>query len=65
MGPAQYGIFLVIYEKPDQAVQSLMSALKKAGIKFKSRIDQRLALEGVSLLVGDKDPTEIPSTQTP
>jgi hypothetical protein len=65
MGPAQYGILLVISEKPDQAVQSLMSALKKAGIKFKSRIDQRLAPEGVSLLVGDKDPTEIPSTQTP
>ena len=65
LGPPQYGIFLVTSEKPDQAVQALTSALKKAGIKFKPQIDQRLTPEGVIQRVGDKDPTETLSKPTP
>ena len=64
-GPPQYGIFLVTSEKPDQAVQALISAMNKAGIKFKPQIDQRLTPEGVILRVGDKDPTETLSKPTP
>src|SRR5262249_22049961 len=65
LGPPQYGIFLVTSEKPDQAVQALISALNKAGIKFKPQIDQRLTPDGVILRVGDKDPTESLSKPTP
>jgi hypothetical protein len=62
LGPPQYGIFLVTSEKPDQAVQALVAAMKKAGIKFKPQIDKRLTSEGVILRVGDKDPTETSPT---
>ena len=58
LGPPQYGIFVVTSEKPDQAVQALIAALKNAGIRFKPQVDKRLTPEGVMLRVGDKDPTE-------
>jgi hypothetical protein len=65
LGPPQYGIFLVTSEKPDQAVQALISALKKAGIKFKPQIDRRFTAESLTLRVGDKDPTDTLSKPTP
>jgi hypothetical protein len=65
LGPPQYGIFLVTSEKPDQAVQALISAMKKAGIKFKPQTDQRLTPDEAILRVGDKDPTENLSKPSP
>ena len=58
LGPAQYGLVLVIPKQPGKAAQAFISGLNKAGIVFRHHFDDRFGPEGIELRVGDKDSTE-------
>lgn len=58
LGPAQYGLFLLVAKEPGNAAQALIAALNKAGIVFKQQIDDRLKPDGIELRVGDKNPIQ-------
>jgi hypothetical protein len=49
MGSPKYGIYIGVAKQPDSAVDAVLSAFKKAGIRFTSVVAKHFTADGITI----------------